>query len=87
MKKVFNAFLVLFCLLVIFGCKRTEYSLEIEIPEKVYEGMDSNLIVKLMPTGTVVTEYEVSSSNDEIFTATKSKVTGVKEGDAVLKLL
>lgn len=34
MKKVFNAFLVLFCLLVIFGCKRTEYSLEIEIPEK-----------------------------------------------------
>lgn len=86
MKKVFNAFLVLFCLLVIFGCKRTEYSLEIEIPEKVYEGMDSNLIVKLMPTGTVVTEYEVSSSNDEIFTATKSKVTGVKEGDAVLKV-
>ena len=86
MKKVFNTFLVLFCLLVIFGCKRTEYSLEIEIPEKVYEGMDSNLIVKLMPTGTVVTEYEVSSSNDEIFTATKSKVTGVKEGDAVLKV-
>lgn len=86
MKKVFNAFLVLFCVLVIFGCKKTEYSLEIEIPEKVYEGMDSNLIVKLMPTGSVVTEYEVSSSNEQVFTVTNSKITGVKEGDAVLKV-
>ena len=86
MKKLLSLVLTVFCLLVVFGCTKTEYSLKIEIIETVYEGESSNYTVTLLPDNKVIDDYEFKSENNDIFTAEKGKVIGVSEGSSTLTI-
>jgi len=82
MKKFFITLLLFLCTYVFIGCHGKDYSLEINVVEKVYVGDSSNYEVTLLPDNTKLTEYEYSSSDDDILEVNKNTVTGVSNGSA-----
>ena len=86
MKKLFITLLLFLCAYVFIGCGEKEYSLEINVAEKVFVGDSSNYEVTLLPDNTKLTEYEYESSNDDVLVVNKSTVTGVSAGTATLKI-
>ena len=87
MKKFFITLLLFLCTYVFIGCGEKDYSLEVKVIEKVYVGDSSNYEVTLLPDNTKLTEYEYSSSNDDVLLVNKNIVTGVSAGTATLKII
>lgn len=87
MKKLFITLLLFLCGYVFIGCGEKDYSLEINVVEKVFVGDTSNYEVVLLPDNTKLTDYNYSSSNNDVLTVNKGTIIGVSAGEATIKIV
>ena len=87
MKKFLITLLFVLCTFVFIGCGEKEYSLEINVIEKVFVDENSNYEVTLLPDKVKLADYNYSSSNDNILSVGKNTCTGVSEGSAYIKIV